>query len=58
MDDTGALPKGLEDQDGDGGACAARLCKKAVKGWDVAHGKRHPKDRGCSPIATENRIPS
>ena len=57
LDDTRALPKGLEDQDSDGGACASRLCRKAVKDWDVAHAKHHQKDRGCSPIATENRIP-
>lgn len=57
LNDTRALPEGLEDQDGDGGANAARLCRKAVKGWDVAHGKSNQKDRGCSPIATENRIP-
>lgn len=31
LDDTITFPRGLEDQDGDGGAWVARLCRKAVE---------------------------
>lgn len=50
LDNTRARPKGLEEQDADGRACVARLCRKKIE------------KLGCgtktveNPIATENRI--